>query len=143
MNINNIIRLDLIFSYWIFIWFILYILKLIKFNPKFAIIIAVLEYYLTSFVLYYLGSPLNKLVKYILINSAIKVVPLYFVWNTKMNMPTDAYITFGLFLVYLVWLQLNSTNIIKIYNDLIQSYIDSKERKGKKSIISYYYDTIF
>ena len=37
------IRPDLIFSYWIYLWYILYIFKVVKYNPKLAIICGMIE----------------------------------------------------------------------------------------------------
>ena len=35
-------RFDQIFSYWIFVWYLLYVLGVISYNPKFALIIGVI-----------------------------------------------------------------------------------------------------
>ena len=37
------IRPDLIFSYWIYLWYILYIFKVLKYNPKLAIIFGMIK----------------------------------------------------------------------------------------------------
>ena len=43
MNTNKkkIIRIDFIFSYWIFFWFVIYQMKLVSYNPKNAIIFSI------------------------------------------------------------------------------------------------------
>ena len=39
--VNNL-RIDLVFSYWILLWYILYILNIIKYNPKIALLLAII-----------------------------------------------------------------------------------------------------
>lgn len=36
-------RLDYVFSYWIFAWYLLYIAKITKYNPKFVLILGIIE----------------------------------------------------------------------------------------------------
>ena len=37
------LRVDLVFSYWIYAWFILYFLNYIKYSPKFALTLGLLD----------------------------------------------------------------------------------------------------
>ena len=36
-------RFDFVFSYWIFAWYILYICNIVKYNPKWALTIGLVE----------------------------------------------------------------------------------------------------
>ena len=43
MNFYDKFRLDYVFSYWIFAWFILYYYKIVKSLPLFILLIAIIE----------------------------------------------------------------------------------------------------
>jgi hypothetical protein len=36
-------RFDLVFSYWIFAWYLLYMAKIIKYSPKLVIVLGIIE----------------------------------------------------------------------------------------------------
>ena len=37
------LRGDLVFSYWIYVWYLLYIFKLIKYSPKLPLILGLID----------------------------------------------------------------------------------------------------
>ena len=47
------IRPDLIFSYWILIWYLLYELNIISYNPKFALILAFVANFYNFYFMFY------------------------------------------------------------------------------------------
>ena len=55
-------RIDFTFSYWIFAWFILYQLNIIKYNPKIFLILASIENLILLFMMIYYKNN----IKYIL-----------------------------------------------------------------------------
>ena len=80
------LRYDLVFSYWIFFWWILYILHLTgDYNPKFLLL-------------------------FIIVNIFIKIIPIYFVWNHRITM-NDIFVSGFLFCAYLFWLYMNNIPI--------------------------------
>ena len=143
----KIIRSDFIFSYWIFAWFLLYYFNIVKYSPKFVIILGLIEnFFLLMFLLIYKSS-LYKITKFIVINTIIKVIPLYLVWNDKI-INRDIYATIILFLIYLLWLYLNGgiEYFYISYKKLIKNYMTtsnfSSENK-EATLPSYIYDSIF
>ena len=48
-------RFDLVYSYWIFAWYLLYIFKIIPYNPKLVLIIGVVENFLGLIFTYFLN----------------------------------------------------------------------------------------
>jgi hypothetical protein len=146
----KIIRSDFIFSYWIFAWFLLYYFNIVKYSPKFVIILGIIENcFLLLFLIIY-KSTLYKITKFIIINTIIKVIPLYLVWNDKI-IKKDIYATIILFLIYLVWIYLNGgieyfyisyKKLIKNYMPKLKSQISSSENK-EATLLSYIYDNIF
>jgi hypothetical protein len=71
---SNSQRFDFVFSYWIFIWYLLYMLKIVIYNPKWALMIALIEntfalalmfFYKNSFINIFLFKNSNKWFEYI------------------------------------------------------------------------------
>ena len=72
-------RFDYLFSYWEFLWYILYELKLISYNPKFSIVIALFaNLILLSVMLYYSYS---YILFFIMAMIVVKIIPLWRVWK--------------------------------------------------------------
>ena len=108
-------RLDLAFSYWIFAWYLLYIFKIIKYNPLCFLIIALIENIIhLSLIIYYKNSPLYIFL-FIFINLFIKVLPIWTLKNTTFNYD-DIGAGIILFFIYIGWMKFNNklnTNYFK------------------------------
>jgi len=132
MNLDKY-RLDYVFSYWIFAWFILYYYKIVKYSPLLILIIASIEniflfiYHLFIY-LFIDNSKYNlfKLFAFIFINFFIKILPLYYLIKIENNIKTieeliklikkdDILIGLYLFLIYLIWLYINNIITFKNY----------------------------
>ena len=100
-------RLDFVFSYWIFAWWLVYAAGFTSFNPKLILILGIIENTIGLFFL-----PKEKILFYLVINLFIKVIPLYLVWNTKIQQ-RDVVFTFVLFLFYVAWVKLNGVDMFK------------------------------
>ena len=137
----KIIRSDYIFSYWIFAWFLLYYTNIVKYSPKFILILGLIENFFIVVYLLLNNSTLYKISKFIVINIFIKVIPLYLIFNDKIRYQ-DIYATIILFLFYLIWIYINCRIdcFYIMYQKLIDSYntIQSEEM----TFLSYLYDNI-
>jgi hypothetical protein len=107
---------DLIFSYWIFVWYILYILKLIHYSPKIFLIISIFYIIITTIYMIHNFS-IKIIVTFIIINFIIKVIPLYTIKNDKYNI-NDFLFGIFLFILYIIWVFYRKKNINKIYNNI-------------------------
>ena len=132
MNSTDFIRPDLLFSYWIYFWFILFYfgqglylsskdLSLIikKYaNPSLIFWIALLENIGTLLVLFAKIPPVqwSILVKYILMIVVIKGIPLYLLWPYNIHFYRDIMVILAVFAIYLGYLWLNGTNVFEIYH---------------------------
>ncbi len=105
---NEMMRADLIFSYWIFVWWILYELNLTTVNPKFVIILGIIHNFILLLIKIYEKS--DSILPFIIINFFIKIIPIISLLNTTIQY-NDIIITVYLFLVYLVWLIINYKTI--------------------------------
>jgi hypothetical protein len=108
-----------IFTYWIFIWYLFYISKLVNINPKFALIMAIIENICILFLMFYYKTNLNLVFLYIIMMIILKIIPLYSIWNTKIG-NKDIIWTFILFIIYLIFRFVNNKTI----DDLIQQHKD-------------------
>ena len=118
----TVLRADLVFSYWIYLWYLLYVFKFINYSPKFPLILGLIDNIIMFILMLLYGTSGRTILYFVIINTFIKVVPLYYLKNESIKM-TDIYITFGLFSVFIIWLHLNKQNLfgnIKlIYDSLL------------------------
>ena len=116
------LRADLVFSYWIYAWFILYFLNYTKYSPKIALILGLLDNIVMLFLMIVWYTSLKTIIWFIIINTLIKVMPLYYLRNESFKMK-DIYFTMGLFFIYIIWLHINSQSLIGnikvIHNSLL------------------------
>ena len=112
----------MVFSYWIVLWFILYYFKLTSFSPKFAITAGILENIVLFILMIIWGTSLRTIIWFVIINIVIKIMPFYYLRNEPYNLK-DIYFTFGLFLLFILWLYINKQSLIGnaklIYESLI------------------------
>jgi hypothetical protein len=105
------LRGDLVFSYWIYVWYLLYIFKLIKYSPKLALILGLIDNIIMLLMMLLYGTSSRTIFYFIVINTLIKVIPIYYLRNETIKM-NDIYFMFGLFLVFIIWLQINKQNLV-------------------------------
>jgi hypothetical protein len=120
------IRIDFVFSYWIFAWFLLYYFKITSYNPFFALIIATIENTCLLFLMIYYKINISHIIQFIIINFFIKVLPLIYLWKSKIIL-RDIIATFIFFLFYLLWLKINNQkDIFQAQKDIYNSLIHGK-----------------
>jgi len=116
------LRADLVFSYWVYVWFILYFLNYTKYSPKFALTLGLIDNIVMLFLMILWSTNIKTIIWFIIINTLIKILPLYYLRNESFKIK-DIYVTIGLFLIYIIWLHINSKslvgNIKLIHNSLL------------------------
>jgi len=119
-------RLDYVFSYWIVAWYLLYIAKITKYNPKFVLILGIIENsFLLLFMIIY-KTKISSIVIFIILNIFIKIIPYYTVRNDKI-IKKDIIATIILFIIYCLWLYINTgNNVIEYYIKISESVIKDK-----------------
>ena len=103
--------MDLVFSYWIFIWYILYVFKFTSYSPKFSLIIGLLENIVMFIMMLTYGTSYKTIIYFIIINTLIKVIPLYYLRNNSIKMK-DIYFSILLFIIFIIWLHINAQSLI-------------------------------
>ena len=113
------LRADLVFSYWIYVWYILYAFKITNFSPKFPLILGVIDNVIMLILMLMYGTSKRTIFYFIIINTLIKVVPLYYLRNESIR-TKDIWFTIFLFAVFFIWLHLNKQSLfgnIKLIHD--------------------------
>lgn len=115
-------RPDLVFSYWIFAWYLLYFFGFFKlYNPKFAMILGISINLIMLFLMFYYNTKYYLILLFIIVVAIQKIIPLYIILDDKIH-NKDIIATFILFIIYLFWYKFNNknfSNIIKPQKDLI------------------------
>ena len=134
-----------IFSYWIFIWFLLYYFGVIRYNPLFILIIG---YILTLFELIYMifrRISYYNFIKFLIINVILKFIPILLILikiNFQINIRIiDIYASFLLILLYIFIMSMVNKNPYKFYKMMLDTYI--KDDNKYKSHFSRIYDYIY
>jgi hypothetical protein len=105
------LRVDLVFSYWVYVWYILYELDVIKYSPKFALTLGLIDNIIMLFLMMYFGSKGKTILLFILINTLIKGIPLYYLYSERIKI-NDILFTCVLFLIFGIWLHINEQSLI-------------------------------
>ena len=109
-----------IFSYWIFIWYILFYIGLTKYNPLFILIVG---YIFTLFEFIYLiinKSSRYNLIKFLIINIIIKLIPILLIikFPLKFNID-DIYVSIYLIFFYVIIMSIMNKNPYEYYKLMI------------------------
>lgn len=118
------IRVDLVFSYWISLWYVLYILQIVDYSPKFAIGLGIIENFIMLCFMLYFGTKITSIIMFIIINTVIKIIPYYTLKRENIKIK-DILFTLFLFIIFIFWLHINKQsltgNLKLIYDSLIYS----------------------
>jgi len=113
-------RLDMIPSNWILIWFILFYFKIIKYNPKLALLLATIINTIQIFVMIYFKNSFINIFILCLLVLLVKFIPLWLLRKTKYEMKQILYV-FVFLMLYIGWLYINGETLYsfcsKAYNE--------------------------
>lgn len=102
-------RIDYVFSFWIFAWFLLFLFGLTKFSPFFVLLLGVIHN-TTAYFLEGRGRPIVDQLIFIIGNFFIKLAPVVFLIIRKQAHISinDIIVTFIVFMVYTIWMMINN-----------------------------------
>ena len=118
-------RVDLILSYWIFLWFILYVCKITKYSPKFPLILGIAENILLLVSMLVYGTSVSVILYFVLFVVLTKLFPFYYLINEPIKM-VDIYVALALFLLFNIWLHINKLTFFGNINAIRNSIIYEK-----------------
>ncbi len=134
----DFIRPDLIFTYWIYVWFIVYVIaaKLtggdttkpsIVPNPAFALLVGILENVFTIGYMMYVGA--SRIGWFILAVVITKIIPFWIVFEpNRLFSRTPMVDTVVLFGAYTVYLLVLGTNPLDVYRQILRSFEQDRIR---------------
>jgi hypothetical protein len=99
-------RVDFVFSYWIFTWYVLYALRLTTYNPKIALVLGMIHNTGLLLLMLYYKNDWIHIATFCFINTFLKVIPLWTVRNDPYRWK-DFYALLVYFMIYIVWLFIN------------------------------------
>jgi len=126
-------RLDMIPSNWIFIWFVLFYFKIIKYNPKLALLLAVIINTIQIFIMIYFKNSFINIFILCLIVLFVKLLPLWMLRKTKYELKQLLYV-FVFVIVYATWLYINGETL---YSFIIKAYNETKNNRSFGPVIPY------
>jgi hypothetical protein len=129
------IRMDHIFSYWIFIWFIFYLFGFIKYNPKFAIMVGIIENIMIMIAMIYMNTSKKLLLLFFIMFLILKMIPFMIIKNTIIN-TNDIGVTFMMFILYLCWMFINGKSFYDFYNQTIDLVLYNKNTLPGMNILN-------
>jgi len=129
------LRADLVFSYWIYLWYILYAFKITDFSPKFPLIIGLIDNIIMLLLMLVYGTSRETIFYFLIINTLIKVVPLYYLRNEPIKL-NDIYFTVFLFIVFVGWLHLNKQSLVGNLKVIHDSLIYGQNKTPFMSILN-------
>jgi len=130
-------RFDYLFSYWIFVWYLLYFFRITKYNPKFVLICGVIENIILLFFMIYYKTNLNVIIFFIIGMFIIKIIPTYTIWNTIIKW-RDILFTFILFFIYIIWLYINNKSLYYVFNEIKQVVFNKKNFPSVELLLKIY-----
>jgi hypothetical protein len=119
-----------LYSWWVISLFILYILRLIKFSILPSVLLTFIFTIFFVATKYYKSDEIN--IKLAIIIILIHFIPFYIIpFNINIY---DLYYNLLIFILYLITLQLQNTNVFEVYSKLLN------EQSPNVSIYGYYKD---
>jgi hypothetical protein len=130
---KDLIPVDRLLSAWIFIYAVLYIFRLVPFNPILLLYIAYsFVIYSSIFILAY-GTDINRYFFYIAVNSFFKIIPILIIQNDKITWQ-DIIFTGVFVVIYVIYMSLIREDIICTYRDLVLHVTD--KNKGRETSVA-------
>lgn len=120
-------RIDLIFSNWLLLWYIFYISGIItSINPQFALICALIVNLFVLCLMLYYKTNMKIILYFVIVMMVIKIIPLLTLTDSPSPTATDVVFTIVLLGLYLGWLFLNNTSIKEFINDTSSMIFENK-----------------
>ena len=127
---------DLIFSDWIFAWYILYAFKIVHFSPKFALIIGLIENLIMLILVAVYGRHTSTAFQFAGVIFLIKITPLYLL-RTERIRRIDMLYTLILFISFNLWLYLNGQTFISNAQAIHDSLLYGKNETPFMALFNY------
>lgn len=112
-----VLRVDLIFSYWVIVWFLVYSIGVTIYSPKFVIIIALLENIYSGIML---RTANVQTIMSLMVLIFLKTTILFVLRNDKIR-AIDILVSIILFIIYVIWVHMNNETVLGYYKKIQRS----------------------
>lgn len=102
---TKVIRPDFILSYWVFMWYVAYMLRLTPASPKLLLQIGVIENIWTMWYIWGYATTEN-FIYFIVVFILTKIIPVATIWNVPIT-KRDVVWSVVLLVVYSLWIYIN------------------------------------
>ena len=130
-------------SYWIFAWYLLFIAKIVPYNPFWWLAIGLIVDILATLEMIYYRNDFLIIFLFILINIFIKIIPIYHLsYSTNVNKidwKTDLLPGLGLMVLYVAWITNGTFSLTIIQKIMEKVQYNIQHNKPVSPIISYIY----
>ena len=126
---------DCLFSYWVFFWYILFITKVTKFNPKYYLLFAVLFNIFQLCVKVKNNTSKTNVNFFILFVTIFKIIPFLTIINTKSDI-NDILFGIVLFISYLLYIIINYM-FNRINKKMLEVIFKSDSERECRSFLEY------
>jgi hypothetical protein len=120
-------RPDLIFSYWILVWYLLYITKIVPYNPVYLFYVGICLACIQIAIMFAYHKSFAYISSFIIATLLLKGIPIYTIYKRKTT-KTDICVMIGLVVFYVCWLKMNDKNLKRF----LMEYLTPDEN-GRKS----------
>ena len=137
------ITIDMLFSYWILAWFVMYIFLETQniwirkhLNPLLAFYFGLFENVISCIQLFLYGA-MYSAIQFSVIIIALKILPIYLLRKHHIDWSNDLYVLLFIFAIYNLYLWfIKKTNIWTIYNETTKSITNNENRTPLLSFIN-------
>jgi hypothetical protein len=113
-------------SNWILLWYILYMVGLVNYNPKLAILLGILFNVVTLSVMAYYKAFIQNIIYLATFVFFLKCIPLWTIRNTTLK-DSDVYATIVFFIVYIAWIlwQKKTMDLVNALKGLLHNKMET------------------
>lgn len=127
-------RFDYVFSYWIFVWYVLYMTNITSYNPKPALYFAIGFISIQLIIFLYKHIPLQHIAFFMLINMFLKLIPFYTIYYTE-YVWQDVKVFIGMFIMYMVWLWINNVDHLELLLTYLSPNLINASKVKNKTLL--------
>lgn len=119
-------RPDLIFSYWIIVWYVLYIIGFVPYNPKYLFILGIALAGIQFCVMLVYRKSFSYIMAFIIANLILKGVPLFTIFGRKTT-KEDVFAMVLSVAMYTLWLKLNNKNLYRFFIEFMTPSVNGRK----------------
>jgi hypothetical protein len=128
-------RFDLILSYWIFAWFLLYLYDIVPYSPHLALILALFFEIGILFAMIFNNASNYYIGLFVIITILIKAIPLYILRNESIEYVSQFFYMLCVVVIYAFWLLINKKNAVDYFTYQMRGLSQGKATTPAISII--------